>query len=110
MTNPSRPASNGRLAVEGSSLRVDSTPIIANAPNVSGASGASAPPATATSTVPSRTAWNAWPMATAPDAHELALPMAGPRMPWSMATFEAAAPPNTAVASVGATARTPPRT
>ena len=76
-------------------------------PWVSGASGASAPPATATSTIPERTAWNAWPMATAPDAQELALPSAGPRMPRSIATLLAPAPPKTAVASVGATARTP---
>ncbi len=80
---------------------------MAKAPKVSGASGASAPPAMATSTMPARIAWAAWPMAIAPDAQEFALPTAGPRMPWSIATFDAAAPPKTAVASVGATARTP---
>ena len=52
---------------------------MAKAPRVSGASGASAPPATATSTIPERTAWKACPMAIAPDAHELAFPTAGPR-------------------------------
>ncbi len=83
---------------------------MANAPKVRGASGASAPPARAASTTPSRTAWNAWPMAMAPEAHELALPTAGPRRPRSMAPLTAPAPPKTAVASVGDTLRTPPAT
>jgi hypothetical protein len=88
-------------------LRCDSTLIIAKAPKVSGASGASAPPASATSTVPSRTASKAWPMATAPEAHEFALPTAGPVIPRSSATLLAPAPPKTASARVGATPRTP---
>ena len=74
ITNPSRSTSKGRLAVAGSSLRPDRTPIIAKAPNVSGANGASAPPAMATSTMPARIACAAWPMAIAPDAQEFALP------------------------------------
>ena len=107
MTKPSRSRSKGRDAVDGSSLRCDRTLIMANAPNVSGASGASAPPASATSTVPARIAASACPIAVAPDAHEFAFPIAGPRISRSMATFEAAAPPKTAVARVGETPRTP---
>ncbi len=49
-------------------------------------------------------------MAIAPEAHEFALPIDGPRIPRSIDTFDAPAPPKTAVASVGATARTPRRT
>ena len=79
----------------------------ANAPKVSGARGASAPPARAASTVPSRMAWNAWPIAIAPEAHEFELPTAGPVIPRSSATLLAPAPPKTASASVGATPRTP---
>ena len=45
ITNPSRSRSNGRLARCGSSFRVDIAFIVENAPNDSGASGASAPPA-----------------------------------------------------------------
>jgi hypothetical protein len=52
----------------------------------------------------------AWPMAMAPDAHEFALPTAGPVTPRSSATLLAPAPPNTASASVGETPRTPRRT
>ncbi len=107
MTKPSRSRSNGRLAVEGSSLRDERTRMRANAPKVSGASGASAPPASATSTEPSRTAWKACPMAVAPDAHEFALPTVGPVRPRSSATLLAPAPPKTASASVGDTPRTP---
>ena len=79
----------------------------AKAPNVSGASGASAPPARARSTVPSRMAWKAWPMAIAPDAQELALPTDGPVRPRSRATLLAPAPPKTASARVGETPRVP---
>ena len=46
-------------------------------------------------------------MAIAPDAHEFALPMVGPVSPRSIDTLDAPAPPNTAGARVGATARTP---
>ncbi len=42
MTKPSRPASKGRLALAGSSFRVDIARMMANAPKQSGASGASA--------------------------------------------------------------------
>ena len=59
ITNPSRPTSNGREAVAGSSLRAERTRIMAKAPSVSGAKGASAPPASAMSTLPSRMAWSA---------------------------------------------------
>ena len=83
---------------------------MAKAPKVSGASGASAPPARAASTVPARIAWKACPIAIAPEAHEFALPIDGPRIPRSIDTFDAPAPPKTAVARVGATARTPRRT
>ena len=49
-------------------------------------------------------------MAVLPEAQEFALPTDGPRIPRSIATLLAPAPPKTAVARVGATARTPPAT
>ena len=49
ITKPSRSASNGRDARAGSSLRVLSAPMRANAEMVSGVTGASVPPATTTS-------------------------------------------------------------
>ena len=50
MTNPSRPASNGRAACPGSSFRpADSARMMSNAPNASGLSGISQPPAIAAS-------------------------------------------------------------
>ena len=59
ITKPSRPASNGRLACAGSSLRVDMARMMAKAPKQSGASGASAPPASMTSASPRTMARNA---------------------------------------------------
>ncbi len=49
MTNPSRPASNGRDAPAGSSLRVDSAFIEQNPPTAASWMAASTPPAIITS-------------------------------------------------------------
>src|SRR5881397_395127 len=104
MTNPSRPASNGRDARAGSSLRVLIARMMLNAAYVSGASGASAPPASMTSARPSRTAWKASPTAIVPDAQLIAF---GPVNPNSMAILQLAAPQNTANASEGSSPRGP---
>ena len=57
MTNPSRSASNGRQAWLGSSFRPsDSARMMSNAPNASGLSGTSTPPAIAASISPARIA------------------------------------------------------
>ena len=61
ITNATRPRSNGRDAVAGSSFRWD-RPDERERSEGGGASGASDPPARAACTVPSRIAWNAWPM------------------------------------------------
>ena len=50
---------------------------------------------------------SASPSATAPDAHEFAVERIGPRTPSAMPRFAGAAPPNTASARFGATARMP---
>ena len=52
MTKPSRPASQGRLAFSGSSLRVESARIAANPPTPMGVMAASDPPAIMTSASP----------------------------------------------------------
>ena len=81
ITKPSRSASNGRDARSGSSLRVLSAPMRANAETVSGVTGASVPPATTTSALPSRTMRTPSPMALAPAAHAVAMQSAGPVKP-----------------------------
>ena len=81
MTKPSRPASNGRLAVEGSSFRADIARMIANAPKESGASGASAPPASITSASSRWIVRNPSPMAMAPEAQLIPLVTLGPVIP-----------------------------
>ena len=107
MTKPSRSRSKGRDAVAGSSLRRESTRMISKAPKVSGASGASTPPASIASARPSRMRRVASPIAMVPEAHELALATVGPVNPSSMAILQVAAPPKTESASVGETARIP---
>ena len=49
MTNPSRPASNGRLARSGSSFRCEMARMAKNPPMPMGVTGASVPPASMTS-------------------------------------------------------------
>ncbi len=107
ITNPSRPASKGREAVAGSSLRVDMARMMANAPKQSGASGVSTPPASTTSASPVRMARHASPSAMAPEAQLIPLVLLIPVKPNSMATLQLAAPLNTASASMGSTPRTP---
>ena len=108
MTKPSRPTSNGRAAVPGASLwPADSARMMSNAPNASGLSGISTPPAIAASTRPSRRSPSASPSATAPDAHELAVDRIGPRTSSAMPRLAGAAPPKTASARFGATWRIP---
>src|SRR5213596_864117 len=107
MTKPSRLASKGRDARAGSSLRVLMARMMLNAANVSGASGASAPPASMMSARPSRTTWNASPTAMVPDAQLIAFVALGPVNPNSMAMLQLAAPQNTASASDGSSPRGP---
>ena len=108
MTNPSRWRSKGRLARHGSSSAADIALMSAKEPNVSGASGASTPPASMSGVWPSRTRRKASPIAIAPEAQELLLARLGPRRPMSMATLLGAAPPNTDSASDGLTSPIPP--
>ena len=75
MTKPSRPTSNGRLACPGSSFRVDIARMMAKAPKQSGASGASAPPASMMSASPRTMARNA--VADGDGARRAAHPVGG---------------------------------
>ena len=52
---------------------------------------ASLPPATAMSTIPERTMWNAWPIAWLAEAQALPMQKHGPWMPNSMETWLAGA-------------------
>ena len=81
--------------------------MMSKAPNASGDSGHSTPPATAASISPARIAPSASPIATAPDAQEFAVERIGPRTSSAMPRFAGAAPPKTASASVGETERMP---
>ena len=81
--------------------------MIENAPKQSGASGASAPPASIASARPARIAWKASPTAIVPDAQLIALVTLGPERPNSMATLQLDAPPKTLSASDGSTPRRP---
>jgi hypothetical protein len=69
MTNPSRPASKGRLAFSGSSLRVVIAFMAENPAKVIGVIVASVPPAMQRSVSPLWMARKASPMAWALDAH-----------------------------------------
>src|SRR5215469_5753913 len=101
MTNPSRAASNGRLAVAGSALRVDIERMTSNASKMRGASGTSTPPASAARHKPLLTARNASPIATAPAAHEFEFEIVGPCKPKWIATLQHAAAGNTLSARIG---------
>ena len=81
ITNPSRSASNGRDACAGSSLRVLSAPMRANAASVIGVIGTSVPPAITTSDDPSRMRRTPSPIAFVPAAHAVAMQSAGPVQP-----------------------------
>ena len=78
MTNPSRPASKGRLAPGGSSLRVRQRPRLAEAGDGELAHGASPPPATMTSAAPRLMISAASPMALADAAHAVTTQVFGP--------------------------------
>ena len=91
MTNPSRAASNGREAREGSSFRVLIAPMRANADTVRGVTGASVAPATTTSALPSRTMRTPSPIALAPAAHAVEMQSAGPVNPNRIEIIPAAA-------------------
>ena len=83
-TKPSRSLSNGRLALGGSSLRIDRARQATNPPRPIGVIAASAPPVTITS------AWSHWiarkasPMAWAADAQAVATAVFGPIRPYSI--------------------------
>ncbi len=78
-TKPSRLRVNGRDALLGSSLRVDSARIDANPPMHSGETVASVPPAIITSAPPRAIRWNASPMLCAPVEQADTWLMFGPR-------------------------------
>ena len=90
-TKPSRSLSNGREARVGSSLRVESAFIDANAERVSGVIAASAPPATMTSQSPRWMICIAMPMAWPLDAQADATEVLGPRRLNWIETLPAAA-------------------
>ena len=109
MTKPSRlrverPAGRSRVVVR----PADSARMMSKAPNASGLSGTSTPPAIAASIVAvARIAPSASPSATAPDAQELAVERIGPRTSSAIPRLAGAAPPNTASARFGATGLMP---
>ena len=108
MTKPSRPESKGRQAASGFALLPgDSARMMSKAPNARGLRGHSTPPAMAASISPARIAPRASPSATEPEAHEFAVDRIGPRTPSAMPILAGAAPPKTASARVGETARIP---
>ena len=80
-----RSRENGRQ-VSGASTRSASQPFM-----VPKAMQASAPPVTATGTLPERTIWNASPMACVAEAQALATTKAGPRRPQDMEIWLAGA-------------------
>jgi len=84
MTNPSRPASNGRLARAGSSFRVERALSEQNPASDKGVIGASLPPAMHASRIPARRSWCASPIACAPEAQAETVAKFAPRAPWIM--------------------------
>ena len=80
-TNPSRVRSKGREALSGSSLRRERARAAAKAASIEGTIGASAPPAIATSTIPSRIIRAASPTEWAPEAHAVETASVGPVIP-----------------------------
>src|SRR6266850_3987305 len=89
-TKPSRPASNGREAFSGSSLRVDMAFIEQKPAMVMGTMMASAPPAIITSASPRSMILAASPMAWLPVAHAVTTEELGPLAPKRIETSPAA--------------------
>jgi len=81
ITNPSRSASKGRLAVFGSSLRVDNAPITLIPATANGMIAASDPPARTTSACPRLIISADSPTALVPVAQAVTTAMFGPRTP-----------------------------
>ncbi len=90
ITKPSRSLSNGREAVSGDSLRVESAPITFMPAIANETMAASAPPAIITSAAPRRMIAAASPRAFVPVAQAVATAMLGPRAPTRMAIMPAA--------------------
>ena len=86
MTKPSRPASNGREAASGSSLRVESAFIDAKPPTVASWIPASTPPAIMMSASPRRIVSHASPSAWPPVAQADTVAKLGPMAPVAIAT------------------------
>ena len=84
MTKPSRPASNGRLARSGSSLRVESARRAANADMPTSLTAASAPPANIAVASPRRMMLKASPRALLPAAQAVQVALTGPLRPRRM--------------------------
>ena len=83
-TKPSRSLSHGRLAVAGSSLRVDSARAAQKPPMPSGETVDSAPPATITSASPYSMMRTASPIECVPVVHAVTMEMFGPLKPYSI--------------------------
>ena len=81
MTNPSRSLSKGRLALSGSSLRLDSARMAANPPTESGVTAASDPPAMITSASPCMIMRTESPIEFADVAQAVAVAEMGPLAP-----------------------------
>ena len=86
MTNPSRSASNGRLAASGSSFRRESARIAEKPAIPTRVIGASVPPQSITSARPRRIASSPSPIAMFEAAHAVHWEVSGPRVPSSIET------------------------
>ena len=95
-TKPSRVRSNGREAPSGSSFRFDSAVMFASAAKAIASSGASDPPARATSHSPDAISRSASWYAITPDAHAATWVMTGPVRPYFVETWAAAIDPERA--------------
>src|SRR5215475_5980155 len=85
--NPSRSASNGRLAVAGSSFRVDSAFIDAKPPTPIGVMVASVPPQIIMSAAPRSIILKESPIACAEAEHAVAVAEFGPFAPYRIETW-----------------------
>ena len=101
--NPSRSRSNGREACAGSSLRLDSAPMLASAAKATGSSGASEPPARTTSTSPRWIIRRPSRNAMTELAQAATWVMTGPVRPYSMDSWQAAIEPDSAGMANGLT-------
>src|SRR6188472_246519 len=102
MMNPSRSLSNGRLALSGSSLRVDMARIAANPPTLMGVIAASDPPAIIASASPRRMISDDSPIACADAEHAVHVARFGPLAPKRIDTWpDARADEDTDIGSVG---------